>query len=398
MMAAIHNRGRTVPTDRAEMPVTFAPGDRPPNFVAPARHNPAFAFDSVAGRYVVLTFVGSASHPGVAEMLAALGARKDLFDDRHASVIALTIDRRDLDTAEPLDSPPGLHLLNDEGARIAEAYGVASAMPERRRATYSLTSFILDPNLRVLAVLPVGQPAQHATTLMGIIAALPNIADQARPAPVLVLPRVFEPELCRALIAHYERFGGEVSGFMREEGGMTVGVVDDRFKRRRDCRIEDPALIAEIRSRLERRLVPEIRRAFNFNATRLERYIVAAYDAEEGGFFRAHRDNTTRGTAHRRFAVTINLNAHAYDGGDLSFPEFGPQTYRAPTGGACVFSCSLLHEARPVTRGRRYAFLPFLYDEAAEKLREENQRYVATARSAPSPTDGPVDDNDGIPL
>jgi len=29
-----------------------------------------------------------------------------------------------------------------------------------------------------------------------------------------------------------------------------------------------------------------------------------------------------------------------------------------------------------VTRGRRYAFLPFLYDEAAAKLRLENNPYL----------------------
>ena len=56
----------------------------------------------------------------------------------------------------------------------------------------------------------------------------------------------------------------------------------------------------------------------------------------------------------------------------MRFPEFGPTTYRAPTGGAVVFSCSLLHEARPVLSGRRYAFLPFLYDEAAARVREAN--------------------------
>ena len=29
-----------------------------------------------------------------------------------------------------------------------------------------------------------------------------------------------------------------------------------------------------------------------------------------------------------------------------------------------------------VTRGRRYAFLPFVYDEAAAKIREENARFI----------------------
>jgi predicted 2-oxoglutarate/Fe(II)-dependent dioxygenase YbiX len=108
----------------------------------------------------------------------------------------------------------------------------------------------------------------------------------------------------------------------------------------------------------------------------MERYIVSRYAAEEGGFFRAHRDNTTAGTAHRRFACSINLNADDYEGGDLRFAEFGSQTYRAPTGGAVVFSCSLLHEATPVTKGHRYAFLPFLYDEAAAQLRERNLSFL----------------------
>jgi predicted 2-oxoglutarate/Fe(II)-dependent dioxygenase YbiX len=119
-----------------------------------------------------------------------------------------------------------------------------------------------------------------------------------------------------------------------------------------------------------------IERAFMWRPTRMERYLIARYDAEGGGFFRPHRDNTTNGTAHRRFAVTINLNAEDYEGGDLRFPEFGSRTYRAPTGGAVVFACALLHEATPVTRGERYAFLPFLYDDAAAKVREANHKYL----------------------
>src|SRR6185503_17288459 len=131
-----------------------------------------------------------------------------------------------------------------------------------------------------------------------------------------------------------------------------------------------------IGSSVRRRLTPAIRHAFQFAATRMERYIVACYEAGSG-HFRPHRDNTTRGTAHRRFAVTINLNAGDYDGGDLRFPEYGARTYRAPTGGAVVFSCSLLHEATPVTRGTRYAFLPFLYDDEAARIREENNPHLA---------------------
>ena len=57
-----------------------------------------------------------------------------------------------------------------------------------------------------------------------------------------------------------------------------------------------------------------------------------------------------------------------------------------PAGGAVVFSCSLLHEATPVTRGKRYVFLPFLYDDAAARIRQENLQFVAN--NEPKPVEG----------
>ncbi|HEX7623591.1 MAG TPA: 2OG-Fe(II) oxygenase, partial [Anaeromyxobacteraceae bacterium] len=128
---------------------------------------------------------------------------------------------------------------------------------------------------------------------------------------------------------------------------------------------------------------------YQFQVTRIERYMVACYDAADGGYFRAHRDNETLGTAHRKFACSINLNAEEFEGGDLRFPEFGPRTYRPPTGGAVIFACGLQHEATSVTRGRRYAFLPFFYDEAGQAIREANADFLADparqaqARAAP---------------
>lgn len=161
--------------------------------------------------------------------------------------------------------------------------------------------------------------------------------------------------------------------------GQTVMVVNHAHKRRSDCNIDDERLRGALQARVLRRLVPQVERAFQFRATRMERYIISCYDADTGGHFRPHKDNTTLGTAHRRFAVSINLNAGDFDGGDLRFPEFGQRTYRPPTGGAIVFSCSLLHEATPVTRGKRYAVLPFLYDDAAAAVRLENAKHLKDA-------------------
>ena len=182
-----------------------------------------------------------------------------------------------------------------------------------------------------------------------------------------------------ALAAKYEADGGGPSGVMRDVNGITTGFLDHSVKRRRDAVVRDPDTLRRIRHDLHRRLIGEIRKVFAFEASRIERFIVGCYDAEDNGFFQAHRDNGGPGTAHRRFAVSINLNAEEFEGGELWFPEYGPHLYKPETGGAVVFSCSLLHEARPVTRGRRYAFLPFLFDDAAAKIRQANRAYLSTA-------------------
>src|SRR5215468_9534441 len=107
----------------------------------------------------------------------------------------------------------------------------------------------------------------------------------------------------------------------------------------------------------------------------MERFLVGCYSVEDGGHFVAHRDNTTKGTAHRRFAASVNLNAD-FDGGEVSFPEYGPRGLKPPPGGAVVFSCSLLHAVSKVTRGSRYAFLPFIYDDEAAQIRAENKQFL----------------------
>ena len=58
-------------------------------------------------------------------------------------------------------------------------------------------------------------------------------------------------------------------------------------------------------------------------------------------------------TADRSFAVSLNLNDD-FEGGELIFPEYSGTKVSPPAGAAAVFSCSVLHEARPVTRGRRF--------------------------------------------
>jgi predicted 2-oxoglutarate/Fe(II)-dependent dioxygenase YbiX len=203
---------------------------------------------------------------------------------------------------------------------------------------------------------------------------LPSVDDAAGvplSAPVLIVPRVLDYGLCDFLIKLYQSCGGEDSGFMLDVAGKTLTTVDHRLKRRGDLVVALPEVREAIRDQVVRRLLPAVERFFQFQATRMDRYIVACYDSDVGGHFYRHRDNVNAGAQHRRFAVSINLNKD-FEGCDLIFPEFGRKRYRTPFAGATVFSCGALHEVTPVTRGRRYAFLAFLYGEADAARREAN--------------------------
>src|SRR5262245_10024213 len=356
----------------------LAPGDPAPWFRQRSTSNERYAFDTAAGRYVVLCFFGTSTAPQSREALAAVAANRHMFDDRHACFFGVSLDPTDERERRVQESKPGIRFFWDFDGRISRLYGVApaDAAPGQQNVRLRRSWVVLDPTLRVLAIFPLDQ-GDHSRVFSYLESLNPpeRFAGPEVQAPVLILPNVFEPEFCRQLIEIYETQGGEESGFMQEVGGKTVQAYDHGRNRRKDVILTDPTVIQQTQIRIRRRITPEIMKVHQFDATRMERYIVGCYTAEDGGHFRAHRDNTTKGTAHRRFAVSINLNDD-FTGGEISFPEYGPRSFKMPTGGAVVFSCSLLHQVSKVVSGRRYAFLPFLYDDAAAKIREANNAFL----------------------
>jgi len=365
-------------------------GEPAPWFETRATSREVFAIDSTGGRYIVLCFFGSADPRGKAAVDVAL-AHPNLFDDTYAAFFGVSIDPADEAKRRVVGRIPGYRFFWDFEGAISRQYGAIAhdADPRKGRVALRRLWVVLDPTLRTLKVLPFRPDGSDGAEIMAYLASLPEpgrFAGFEVQAPVLVLPNVFEPEFCQQLIARYQASGGEETGFMRDVGGKTVQLHDYGHKRRRDHIIEDQDTMRQIILRFNRSVVPELLKVCQYKASQMERFLVGCYRAEDSGHFAPHRDNTTRGTAHRRFAASVNLNAD-FEGGEVSFPEYGARGFKPPPGGAVVFSCSLLHAVSKVTCGERYAFLPFIYDDDAAKIREANNDYLAqeVGGEAPSP-------------
>jgi len=366
-------------SDGAESrPVTLAIGDPAPWFHQRSSSNPRYAFDTAGGRYIVLCFYGSAADPPGRAAIDAVMASGARFDDTHVAFFGVSVDPGDESEKRVQERIPGIRFFWDFDRSVSRLYGASPKDGGDATAGFRRFWIVLDPTMRIMGLIPFAIDGSDVAALFSYLDRLPPPAAFAGfeiQAPVLILPNVFEPEFCAKLIGLYEQHGGEESGFVREVDGKTVLLTNAAHKRRKDYIIQDPELIRQTQARVVRRIVPEILKVHQFKATRMERYIVSCYAAEDGGHFRAHRDNTTKGTAHRRFAVSINLNDD-FEGGRISFPEYGPRGIKMPTGAAVVFSCSLLHAVSRITGGRRYAFLPFLYDDEAAKIREANNAHL----------------------
>lgn len=232
------------------------------------------------------------------------------------------------------------------GERPTEAAGWTTAMVDDGAVTQrygviaGAAAFAIDARGRVRAA-----QAWHDGDDPAPLIAAARAPSPETPPPVLIVPDVLEPALTLALIQHFEAHGGPEPGD------------------RREARLADDALDRAVEDRIQRRLTPELERAYSFRTQRREAFRIARYGADQGGLSRAHRDaspseGASPDAARRRFAMSLTLNGD-YQSGGLAFPEYAETALDPPPGGALVFSCALLHEARPVTHGQRYALLSF---------------------------------------
>lgn len=333
-------------------------GDIAPNFALPDEFGRQVVLDGddVAGHFTVLIFAAGAGAAQAGLQMQAFADAAPALDARRTQVFAIGADAA---------ATSGVMWL---WPRLSDADG-------RCRAAFlggpaaGLTTVVLAPSRHVIAVLS-GSEAHAGRAVAAIEAAAAcrrqALVNMPHP-PVLIVPDVLSRADCQHLIGVFQRAG---TPWIEPKHGDPMPTHDYKVRvpeyGRRD-RIDHFIVNRDtnelIHSRFQSRLFPEIKKAFQYEITRYEPYRIGCYEGERGGEQHGHRDNTLPFVAHRRFAVSVNLNSEDFEGGELRYPEFGDETYRPETGAAIAFSCSMLHEAMHVTRGRRYVLLAFLGGE-----------------------------------
>ncbi len=363
---------------------TVAVGDTAPLFNLPDQTGKATVLRDKAGSRLLLFFYAKDALPACEEVACLMRDLKPLWQQYDIHPYGISLDAPEARAEFALHHNIPYPLLSDLDQECSLRYGVCGvSSPDQSKSTltYARCAFLLDENLRVLNIYRLLDLQDFQSEIAADLAAYfppveTKIIRHYTHAPIVIIPNVLPQAMCQELIRIWETEGNEDSGFMRPDGDKTIGVYDYSFKIRRDHFIQEGDMKVRLDRLMKRRVFPEVQKAFQVELSRREDYKIACYDGSRGGYFRKHRDNTSGGTAHRQFAMTLNLNVGEYEGGYLRFPEYGPHLYQAETGSAIIFSCSLMHEATDVTQGKRFALLSFFYDdENAERRVMYEQKY-----------------------
>jgi len=319
--------------------IGLLPGERAPNITfRKADGDLVSLYDRALGGALMVLFYPNHSDETVLDTLQGFAAAQALMREAGAQVFTVSGDTVEATAAYAAQSQPGDYVVSDPDHKIAGSYGAADR----------LVCYVLDPTQRVYARLepadgPLVDRALAAVEEIG----RPTSFDAPPHAPILVVPNALSPDECRELIDYFESHDKDEGGTWRMVDGKMVNAPNHDMKRRMDHMVQEPEMQARLLRILGRRVLPEIAVAYQCKIAHAEEFKLVRYDAETGGYFRPHRDNTMEATAHRQFAMTLNLNSEEYEGGALTFPEFGGAAYKPASGSAVVFSCSLLHEAQP---------------------------------------------------
>lgn len=351
----------------------LAAGDRAPACFGITAKGTLYASEEQAGRAVVAILAQDPGAPGLVPLLAAFSARADELAARDVDLVALIGRDVDLVFEFSLSHPTRVTLVGSLN-NFLEGIGFDGTGAE---------VLVLDRNQRAAARIGAGETEGMVAATMERVNALPSETprDVFTPAPVLILPNLFDLDLCRELIEMH-RTGATFESPVLTAGAQGRGEhkYDHSLKKRRDLLLErDDPMHMRVMDILMRRCIPEIKRCFQHEVRHTDRLLIACYPGD-GGHFRRHRDDRPEMVSFRKFALSINLtlSADGYEGGFLRLPEFNSHNIRCPTGGGVIFSVALLHEITPVVRGDRYVLVTHLHDDEGEaKWRAMRQTLAA---------------------
>ena len=347
-------------TQNAQVQPRLGAGDHFPVFSCPDTDDDMFEFYvDVVGKPVVMIFCGDKS----LEQLTSSVMPVALFDPEIVQVATFVCASVPDAKAQKTAADWLFQTMSDANREITSALADMSGIS-------APVIYVLNPNQRICGIVGLDDTELDLkASLNALIQEASYIAPPApvsRIAPVLLVPRVLEPEDCDWLIGLWregDKHKGQVA--LGSAAKERDGVILD-MKRREDYIVTDAEIEQRIVNRIMPRLVPEIEKILHFHQWGMEALRIGCYKAKDSGFFNVHRDNCNPSVQHRKYAITINLNTGDYEGGDLRFPEYGKELFQPPRGGAVVFSCSMLHEVLPVTAGERYTLLTFLTEPAPQ--------------------------------
>ena len=96
-------------------------GDLAPNFKQNSSSNPNYNFSTVAGRYILLCFYGSAADPAGQKMLQLPEQIRTLLDDDHMAFFGISNDPQDRLQQRVRESMPGIRFIWDDDLTVSRS-------------------------------------------------------------------------------------------------------------------------------------------------------------------------------------------------------------------------------------------------------------------------------------
>src|SRR4051794_4510700 len=164
-------------------------GEPAPFFAAATDGVDRYSLDVVAGRWIVLMIFGTLAEPASAEALRVALDRAELFNGTDAAFFGVSVDPADRLQRGLANLEPAIRFFWDFDCTVARLYGAAHG--EHLKPLI----FLIDPAFRIAAAAAIEDTAAVLDRLAAELRDAPRQA-QGQVAPVLTLPRIFEPEQC----------------------------------------------------------------------------------------------------------------------------------------------------------------------------------------------------------